>query len=93
VRTADELAEGGLPPRQTLAGTTFVITGTLETMSREAAAEAVERLGGKVVGSISKKTSWLVVGKDAGSKLDKARALGIAELDEERFLALIMAKE
>ena len=93
VRTADEEAEGGIPPRQTLAGQTFVITGSLETLSREAAAEAIERLGGKVAGSISKKTSWLVVGKDAGTKLEKARALGIAELDEQRFLALIMAKE
>ena len=62
-------------------------------MSREAAAEAVERLGGKVSSSLSKKTTWLVVGREAGSKLDKARALGIAELDEERFLALIMARE
>ena len=73
-----------------LAGQTFVITGTLETMSREAAAEAIQRLGGKVSGSVSKKTSWLVVGADAGTKLEKARTLGVKELDEAQFTALIM---
>jgi DNA ligase (NAD+) len=76
-----------------LAGHTFVITGTLESMSREDAADAIVRLGGKVVGSISRKTSGLVVGRDAGSKLDKARALGVREIDEAAFLALIMRKE
>lgn len=75
---------------QPLAGQTFVITGTLASMSREAAAEAIEHLGGKVTSSVSKKTSALVVGADAGTKLDKARALGVRELDEARFLALIM---
>ncbi|MEO7191043.1 MAG: NAD-dependent DNA ligase LigA [Vicinamibacterales bacterium] len=93
VRTEDEVPEGGMPERQTLAGQTFVITGTLDRMSREAAAEAIERLGGKVGSAVSKKTSWLVVGHEAGTKLDKARALGVAELDEERFLALIMGKD
>jgi len=73
-----------------LAGLTFVITGTLETMTREAAAAAIEALGGKVTSSISRNTSRLVVGRDAGSKLAKARALGIQELDEAAFRALIM---
>lgn len=59
-------------------------------MSREAAQEALERLGAKVTGSISRKTSGLIVGRDAGSKLEKARALGVPELDEAAFQALIM---
>ena len=74
------------------AGQTFVITGTLAGMSREAAAEAIEAMGGKVGSSVSKKTSALIVGTDAGTKLDKARSLGVKELDEAQFLALIMKK-
>lgn len=77
-------------PRGSLAGLTFVITGTLETMTREEAVAAVERLGGKVTSSISRNTSRLVVGRDAGSKLARARALGITELEEPAFRALIM---
>ena len=75
---------------QPLAGKTFVITGTLAAMSREDAQSRIEALGGKVTGSVSKKTSYLVVGTDAGSKLEKARALGVETLDEPAFLALIM---
>lgn len=77
---------------QPLAGKTFVITGTLESMSREDAAAKIEALGGKVTGSVSRKTSYLVVGADAGSKLDKARALGVPQLDEAAFLGLIMSE-
>jgi DNA ligase (NAD+) len=73
-----------------LAGRTYVITGTLESMSREEATAALERLGAKVAGSVSKKTTGLIAGQDAGSKLDKARALGTEILDEQQFLALIM---
>ena len=73
-----------------LAGKTFVLTGTLETMTREEAEETIDRLGGKVSGSVSRKTSYLVVGADAGSKLEKARALGVATLTEPEFKALIM---
>jgi DNA ligase (NAD+) len=73
-----------------LAGKTFVLTGTLASMTREAAQEALERLGAKVTGSVSKKTSYLVAGADAGSKLEKARKLGIETLDEQGLLALIM---
>jgi DNA ligase (NAD+) len=73
-----------------LAGKTFVLTGTLETMTREEAEAAIERLGGKVSGSVSRKTSYLVVGADAGSKLEKARELGVPALGESEFKTLIM---
>jgi DNA ligase (NAD+) len=73
-----------------LAGQTFVITGTLDALSREAATAALERLGAKVAASVSKKTSYLIAGRDAGSKLEKAQKLGVETLDEAAFLALIM---
>jgi DNA ligase (NAD+) len=73
-----------------LAGKTYVITGTLESMSREEATAALEALGAKVAGSVSKKTTALVAGAEAGSKLEKARTLGVEILDERQFLALIM---
>jgi DNA ligase (NAD+) len=92
VRTEDEgNAEGALAP-QRLAGQTFVITGTLDRMSREAASEALERLGAKVSGSVSRKTSAVIAGRDPGSKLDKARTLGVPVLDEAALLALIMGQ-
>ncbi len=72
-----------------LAGKTFVLTGTLQAMTREAAAEAIVRLGGKVSGSVSKKTHYVVAGAEAGSKLAKAEQLGIAVLDEAAFLELL----
>jgi len=59
-------------------------------MTREAAKDAIERLGGKVVGSVSKSTSFVVVGEEPGSKVEKARALGITALDEAAFQRLIM---
>ena len=73
-----------------LAGKTVVLTGTLGSMSRDDAAAALEALGAKVTGSVSKKTNFVVAGADAGSKLAKARELGVETLDEEAFLALIM---
>jgi DNA ligase (NAD+) len=73
-----------------LAGKTFVLTGTLEKMTREEAEEAIGRLGGKVSGSVSRKTSYLVVGADAGSKREKAQSLGVPTLTEEEFGALII---
>ncbi|HTM33832.1 MAG TPA: NAD-dependent DNA ligase LigA [Vicinamibacterales bacterium] len=91
VTTAGERKVAPAGP-QPLAGKTFVVTGTLASMSREDAQAKIEALGGKVTGSVSKKTSYLVVGAEAGSKLDKARALGVAELDEAAFLGLIMSE-
>jgi DNA ligase (NAD+) len=76
-----------------LAGKTYVLTGTLQTMTREQGEEAIERLGGKVSGSVSRKTTGLVVGADAGSKLDKAKSLGVPLLTEDEFKALILASD
>jgi DNA ligase (NAD+) len=78
------------PPEGALSGRTYVITGTLESMTRDEAIAAVERLGGKVAGSVSRKTAAVIVGADAGSKAEKARDLGVAMLDEPAFLKLIM---
>ncbi len=72
-----------------LAGRTYVITGTLASMTREEATAALERLGAKVTGSVSKKTTAVIVGEEAGSKADKARALGVSMLDEAALKALI----
>jgi len=73
----------------TFAGLTFVLTGTLPTLTREAAKELIESAGGHVAGTVSKKTSYLVAGEDSGSKLDKARSLGVAILDEPALRALL----
>ena len=72
-----------------LAGKTFVLTGTLPTLAREDAKEMIESLGGKVAGSVSKKTDYVVAGAEAGSKLAKATELGLAVLDEAGLLKLL----
>ncbi|TAG35649.1 MAG: NAD-dependent DNA ligase LigA [Polaromonas sp.] len=72
-----------------LSGKTFVITGTLPNLSRDEAKERVEAAGGKVAGSVSKKTDYVVAGADAGSKLVKAQALGVAVIDETALLVLL----
>ena len=74
---------------QPLAGKNLVLTGTLPTLGREEAKALVEAAGGKVAGSVSKKTSYVVAGAEAGSKLDKARELGVTVLDETGLMALL----
>jgi DNA ligase (NAD+) len=76
---------------QTQAGKTWVITGTLPTLSRDAAKAMIEAAGGKVAGSVSKKTDFVLAGSEAGSKLAKAEELGIAVVDEAQLLALLNA--
>jgi DNA ligase (NAD+) len=90
------LKDAGLPMHvekrvttSTLEGLTFVLTGTLPTLTREVAKEKIESAGGRVSGSVSKKTSYVVAGEEAGSKLDKAASLGVPSLDEPSLLALI----
>ncbi len=93
--TIRDLLAAGLQPTapaassRALAGKTFVLTGTLPTLSREDATMKIEAAGGKVSGSVSKKTHYVVAGEEAGSKLEKARALGIPVLDEAGLLALL----
>jgi DNA ligase (NAD+) len=74
---------------QTLAGKTFVITGTLSSMSRNDAKQALLAKGAKVTGSVSKKTDYVIVGADPGSKATKAEELGVAILDEDAFQSLL----
>ena len=74
---------------QTLSGKTFVITGTLPTLKRDEAKALIEKAGGKVTNSVSSKTDYLVVGEDAGSKLEKAQELGITQLSEAQLLELL----
>jgi DNA ligase (NAD+) len=92
----DELRAAGLTFRgkkkergTKLAGKTFVLTGTLANYSRDEAKKMIEDAGGKVTGSVSKKTDYVVAGEDAGSKLDKAKELGVNVIDEKEMLALL----
>jgi DNA ligase (NAD+) len=83
------VARAGAP----LAGLRFVLTGTLATLTREQATERIEAAGGSVIGSISRKTSYLLAGADAGSKLAKAQELGVAVIDEDGLQALLEGRE
>ena len=71
------------------AGKTFVLTGTLSTLNRKDATELIEKNGGKVAGSVSKKTDYVVAGEEAGSKLTKAKLLGITILSEDEFTQML----
>jgi DNA ligase (NAD+) len=84
-----EVFEEKKPKRQPLGGKTFVLTGALETMSREEAKEKIRLLGGEISESVSKKTDYVVVGKEPGSKLERAKKLGVKTINEPEFLKLI----
>lgn len=86
VRMADEVEEGFV---RTLEGLTVVVTGGLDGFTRDGAKEAIIQRGGKAAGSVSKKTDFVVIGENAGSKADKARDLGLRILDEAGFVALL----
>jgi len=77
------------PKAETLAGLTFVLTGTLPTLTRDEASELIKRAGGKVSSSVSKKTSYVVAGDEAGSKLTKARELGVTVIDEDALKTML----
>jgi DNA ligase (NAD+) len=81
-------AEGGR-----LAGQTYVVTGTLPTLSRRAATELIAGAGGHVASSVSKQTTAVVAGGDAGSKLDRAKALGIPVIDEAELLRRVQSNQ
>ncbi len=94
-RLLEKLKRLGIDPQGTVmtagafTGKTFVLTGTLPTMKREEAEQKILAAGGKVSGSVSKKTSYVLAGADAGSKLEKARALGVTVIDEAEFLRMV----
>ena len=91
LRKAGLQFEGKAPPKKSsrLTGKAFVLTGTLGTMTREEAKESIERLGGKVASSVSSKTDYVIVGADAGFKLQKAKKLGVTLLQEDEFVQLV----
>jgi DNA ligase (NAD+) len=90
LRDADLKMTGKKKERGTkLAGKTFVLTGTLPNLTRDEAKKMIEDAGGKVTGSVSKKTDYVVAGADAGSKLDKAKELGVSVIDENGMQALL----
>jgi DNA ligase (NAD+) len=77
------------PASQALHGMQFVLTGTLESMTRDDAKAEIESRGGRVTSTVSKKTSVVVAGRDAGSKLDRAKELGVRTIDESAFRAML----
>ena len=87
--SADDVSGSLHPENSPIAGKTFVLTGTLPTLKRDQAAALIEAAGGKVSGSVSKKTDFVVAGEAAGSKLEKAQALGVAVLGEEELLGML----
>ncbi len=89
VRTELKKAASNNTTSEAFAGKQFVLTGKLATMTRDAAKEAIEARGGRVAGSVSKKTNYVIAGEDAGSKLDKARELGVQVIDETEFQTML----
>ena len=87
--SADNVSGSLHPENSPIAGKTFVLTGTLPTLKRDQAAALIEAAGGKVSGSVSKKTDFVVAGEAAGSKLEKAQTLGVAVLSEEELLGML----
>jgi DNA ligase (NAD+) len=81
-----------LPKDDFFAGLTFVLTGTLPTMTRDEASDRIKAAGGKTAGSVSAKTSFVVAGEAAGSKLTKAQQLGVRVIDEEALLRMLEAR-
>lgn len=92
LQLAAEIQTTSQAKSQLLSGKTFVITGTLPTLKRDEAKELIQKAGGKVTNSVSAKTDYLVVGEDAGSKLEKAQSLGITQLSEAQLLELLEDK-
>jgi DNA ligase (NAD+) len=94
-RLLQKLAALGIDPQGTVVtagvftGKTFVLTGTLPTLKREEAEQKILAAGGKVSGSVSKKTGYVLAGEEAGSKLDKAKELGVPVIDEAAFLKML----
>jgi DNA ligase (NAD+) len=88
VSGTDSATGGAMLRAPVFSGKTFVLTGTLPTLTREEAKAKIESLGGKATGSVSKKTDFVLAGEEAGSKLDKARELGIRIIDEKEFLKM-----
>jgi DNA ligase (NAD+) len=101
IRLVTRLLEAGIEARGLgkdksalpLAGQTFVLTGSMPTMGRDEATRLIEAAGGKVAGSVSRKTSWVVAGENAGSKLAKAAELGVAVIDESGLLSMLATDE
>ena len=87
---AHQIGEENTPENTQIAGKTFVLTGTLPTLKREEAQAMIEQAGGKVSGSVSKKTDFVVAGEAAGSKLTKAQTLGVAVISEQALLAMLL---
>lgn len=85
----EPVADAPIQGQKQLAGKTFVLTGTMPTLTRDEATELILAAGGKVSGSVSRKTAWVVAGEDAGSKLARAQELGVAVLDEDGLKALL----